>query len=155
MIKILTQIEIKASIDVCFDMASNIDIHTQTVWPYTKERAIAGTTTGMVRGGDTVTFEARHFLIRQKHTSLISNYVRPYRFVDEMLQGTFKSMRHEHEFIDLGDTTLMKDMLSFEAPLGWIGWLVERVVLKRYMTRFLNYRNEQLKILAEKYVKEQ
>ncbi|WP_338044214.1 hypothetical protein [Paenibacillus oryzisoli] len=73
-------------------MASDIDIHTQTVWPHTKERAIAGTTSGMVRGGDTVTFEARHFLIRQKHTSLISNYVRPYHFVDEMLRGTFKSM---------------------------------------------------------------
>ncbi|CAN7677776.1 SRPBCC family protein [Paenibacillus sp. LjRoot56] len=155
MIKILTEIEIEASIDVCFDMATNIDIHTQTVWPHTKERAIAGTTTGMIREGDTVTFEARHFLIRQKHTSLISNYVRPYRFVDEMLQGTFKSMRHEHEFIDLGDRTLMKDTLSFEAPLGWVGWIVERVVLRRYMMRFLNYRNEQLKMLAEKYVKEQ
>nr|WP_216855648.1 SRPBCC family protein [Paenibacillus qinlingensis] len=135
-------------------MASNIDIHTQTVWPHTKERAIAGTTTGMIRDGDTVTFEARHFLIRQKHTSLISNYVRPNRFVDEMLQGTFKSMRHEHEFIDLGDRTLMKDTLSFEAPLGWIGWIVERVVLRRYMMRFLNYRNEQLKILAEKHAKD-
>ena len=150
MIKVSTEIEIEATIDVCFDMARNIDIHTQTVWPHTKERAIAGTTTGMIGGGETVTFEARHFLIRQRHTSIISNYVRPYHFVDEMLQGTFKSMRHEHEFIDLGNRTLMKDTLCFEAPLGWLGWMVERVVLKNYMKRFLQYRNEQLKILAEK-----
>lgn len=150
MIKVSTEIEIEATIDVCFDMARNIDIHTQTVWPHTKERAIAGTTTGMIGGGETVTFEARHFLIRQRHTSIISNYVRPYHFVDEMLQGTFKSMRHEHEFIDLGNRTLMKDTLCFEAPLGWLGWMVERVVLKNYMKRFLQYRNEQLKILVEK-----
>lgn len=150
MIRISTEIEVAATIDVCFDMARNIDIHTQTVWPHTRERAIAGTTTGMIGGGETVTFQARHFLIRQKHKSLISNYVRPYHFVDEMLQGTFKSMRHEHEFIDLGNSTLMKDTLCFEAPLGGIGWLVERVVLKRYMKRFLNYRNKQLKILIEK-----
>lgn len=150
MIKVSTEIEIEATIDVCFDRARNIDIHTQTVWPHTKERAIAGTTTGMIGGGETVTFEARHFLIRQRHTSIISNYVRPYHFVDEMLQGTFKSMRHEHEFIDLGNRTLMKDTLYFEAPLGWFGGMVERVVLKNYMKRFLQYRNEQLKILVEK-----
>ncbi|MDR6549877.1 SRPBCC family protein [Paenibacillus qinlingensis] len=150
MITIVTEIEIEAPIEICFDMASNIDIHTQTVWPHTKERAIAGTMRGLISGGETVTFEARHFFIRQKHTSLISNYVRPYHFVDEMLQGTFKSMRHEHEFIDLGNRTLMKDTLCFEAPLGWIGWVVERVVLKNYMRRFLMYRNHQLKILIEK-----
>lgn len=149
MIKIYTEIEIEAPIEVCFDMARNIDIHTQTVWPHTKERAIAGITTGMISGGETVTFEARHFGIRQKHKSLISAYNRPYHFVDEMLQGTFKSMRHEHEFIDLGNRTLMKDTLCFEAPMGWIGWLVERVVLRKYMLGFLEFRNARLRELVE------
>ncbi|MNV99724.1 hypothetical protein D3C71_1951230 [compost metagenome] len=103
----------------------------------------------MISGGETVTFEARHFGISQKHKSLISAYNRPYHFVDEMLQGTFKSMRHEHEFIDLGNRTLMKDTLCFEAPMGWIGWLVERVVLRKYMLGFLEFRNARLKELVE------
>jgi len=29
----------------------------------------------------------------------------------------------------------MKDTLYFEAPLGFIGWMVERLVLKAYMRR--------------------
>jgi ligand-binding SRPBCC domain-containing protein len=57
-----------------------------------------------------------------------------------------------HEFIDLGNRTLMKDTLYFEAPLGWIGWIVERIVLKDYMKRFLIYRNKQLKDIAERRV---
>ncbi|MFD0678305.1 MULTISPECIES: SRPBCC family protein [unclassified Paenibacillus] len=90
MIKVYTEIEIKAPIEVCFDLARNIDIHTETVWKHTNERAIAGITTGMIGEGDTVTFQATHFLIRQTLTSRISEYRRLYKFVDEMISGAFK-----------------------------------------------------------------
>lgn len=149
MIKVVTEIEIEAPIEVCFDLARNIDVHTQTVWKHTKERAIAGTTTGMINEGETVTFQATHFFIRQKLTSKITEYKRPYQFVDEMVRGAFKSLRHEHDFIDLGNRTLMRDTLYFEAPLGFLGWIAERIVLRDYMRRFLNHRNEQLKLIAE------
>ena len=42
-------------------MARDIDVHTQTVWKHTKEKAIAGVTSGKINHDDTVTFEARHF----------------------------------------------------------------------------------------------
>lgn len=150
MVKVITEIEIDAAIDVCFDLARNIDVHTQTVWRHTKERAVAGTTTGMINEGETVTFQATHFLIRQKLRSKITAYNRPFLFVDEMMYGAFKSLRHEHNFIDLGNKTLMRDTLVFEAPLGLLGWLAERLVLQHYMKRFLMHRNVNLKRLAEK-----
>lgn len=149
MVKVITEIEINAAIDVCFDLARNIDVHTQTVWRHTKERAVAGTTTGMINEGETVTFQATHFLIRQKLQSKITAYHRPFLFVDEMMYGAFKRLRHEHDFIDLGNRTLMRDTLVFEAPLGILGWLAERLVLQHYMKRFLMHRNENLKRLAE------
>lgn len=67
-------------------------------YEHTKEKAISGRTSGMLEDGETVTFEATHFCVRQTHTSIISEFKRPYRFVDEMVSGTFKSMRHEHAF---------------------------------------------------------
>jgi hypothetical protein len=70
-------------------MARNIDLHTKTVWSHTQERAVAGRTTGMIGKGETVTFQATHFLIRQKLTSRIIDYTRPFKFVDEMISGTF------------------------------------------------------------------
>lgn len=60
-------------------------------------------------------------------------------------------MRHEHHFSVCGDQeTCMRDILRFEAPLGVLGWTVERLILKRYMQAFLESRNEKLKAMLER-----
>jgi ligand-binding SRPBCC domain-containing protein len=140
---------IKAPIVRCFDLARDIDVHTRTVWKHTREQAVAGVTTGCIGSGELVTFEATHFGIRQRLTSKITDFNAPYLFVDETQKGAFKSLRHVHTFETHGEGTLMTDTLRFEAPLGWLGWIAERLVLKAYMTHFLDHRNEQLKQLAE------
>ncbi|WP_054957261.1 SRPBCC family protein [Paenibacillus dakarensis] len=145
MIKITTEIEILAPIHICFDFARDITLHTRTVWPHTKERAIEGVQDGMIGEGEMVTFEATHFLVRQKLSSRITEYRRPYLFVDTMTRGAFKSLKHEHHFFDLEMSTVMQDTLILEAPLGLLGKIAERAVLKTYMTRFINYRNRELK----------
>ena len=150
MVIVTTEVLIDAPLELCFDMARNIDIHTQTVWRHTKERAVAGITSGRINHGETVTFQARHFMIRQKLTSRITEYQEPYYFVDEMVKGAFKSLRHEHLFEEYNGKTLMKDRLTFVAPFGIIGWVTERLILKPYMKYFLMHRNQQLKLLAEK-----
>lgn len=68
---------IKAPLEKCFDMARNIDIHTQTT-SHTKERAVSGVTTGKIGLGESVTFEAKHFIIRQRLQSKIVDYNRPH-----------------------------------------------------------------------------
>jgi ligand-binding SRPBCC domain-containing protein len=49
--------------------------------------------------GDEVTWEARHLGIKQRLTVRITGFERPARFQDTMISGTFKSMKHDHEFI--------------------------------------------------------
>jgi ligand-binding SRPBCC domain-containing protein len=147
-----TEMLIEAPIDICFDFARNIEVHTQTVWQHTKERAIEGITEGLISEGEIVTFQATHFLIRQELTSQITEFERPYYFVDEMKKGAFKNLRHEHIFEEQNGKTLMKDKLTFEAPFGIIGWFAERMILKGYMKRFLEHRNYQLKQLVEKHM---
>lgn len=149
MITVETEVFINAPLELCFDLARDIDVHTRTVWPHTKERAVAGVTTGPIGLGETVTFEAKHLGVRQRLTSKITEYRAPAYFVDEMQRGAFKYLRHEHFFEHVEGMTLMRDRLTFAAPFGLIGWLVERVVLRRYMYNFLKDRNEQLKGLAE------
>jgi ligand-binding SRPBCC domain-containing protein len=153
MVIVNTEIRINAPIDRCFDLARNIELHTQTVWKHTKERAIDGTTKGMISEGEFVTFQATHFMIKQKLTSKIIEFKRPYYFVDEMQEGVFKSLRHEHIFEEQNGKTLMKDKLTFEAPLGIVGLITERILLKNYMKRFLEHRNYQLKLMAEENMK--
>lgn len=154
LITIRTQIEISAPIDLCFDLARDITIHTQTVWKHTKEIAIGGITAGPIGNGQTVIFQATHFRVRQTLTSKITKYEEPFMFVDEMQKGAFKTLKHIHEFKEVQGKTLMIDTLHFESLFGLLGKIVEKLILENYMKRFIEHRNDQLKKIAEEHVKE-
>lgn len=62
---------IKAPIEVCFDLERDVDIDTQTT-SITKERAVGGVTEGLLKQGDTVTWEAIHFGIKQRLTAKVT-----------------------------------------------------------------------------------
>jgi ligand-binding SRPBCC domain-containing protein len=131
-----------------FDLARSIDAHQQSA-EGTQERAIAGVTQGLIGMGDEVTWEARHFGIKQRLTVRITGFERPSRFQDIMVSGAFKSMKHDHEFIAQPPGTLMADRFEFESPFGILGRTVDRVFLGFYMRRFLVRRNQVLKRMAE------
>lgn len=139
---------IDASIERCFDLSLSVDLHTHSV-AQTHERPIAGVMSGVMRLGDTVTWEAVHFGVRQHLTTRITAYERPYQFTDEMVRGVFREMRHVHEFVPQPPGTLMVDSFAFRAPLGFLGWVVEQVILTRYMEGLLLTRNRYLKQVAE------
>lgn len=140
--------EIGAPVDRVFDLARSIDAHIQST-SSTGEKAIAGCTTGLIGMGDTVTWEARHFGIRQRLTVRITAFDRPQMFSDEMVSGAFRSMRHTHRFRTDGFGTAMSDEFEFTSPLGILGKIAERAFLTRYMTSFLETRNRALKRMAE------
>lgn len=79
----------------------------------------------------------------------ITEFQAPHYFVDEMLKGAFKSMKHRHEFKPKGDHTIMIDYFEFESPLWLLGRLVDWVFLKRYMRNFIIERNQVIKEYAE------
>jgi ligand-binding SRPBCC domain-containing protein len=84
------------------------------------------------------------------HTSLIDRYDTPHYFRDIMIKGHFRSFEHEHFFEStVGGGTLMRDRLHFAAPFPPLGWFAERLILRRYLTRFLQERNAAIKRIAE------
>ena len=135
-------------IEICFDVARSIDAHLLST-SKTGEKAIAGRLSGLCEMGDTITWEATHFGIRQRLTSEITCMEKPHFFEDRMLKGAFKSMRHEHHFVYNVDHTLMTDIFEYEIPCGVLGQLFDYVILKKYMTRFLVERNTILKQMIE------
>ena len=49
-----------------------------------------------------------------------------------MLQGPFRSMRHDHVFRSLPDgRTEMRDVFNFAAPIPVLGLVAEALVLRR------------------------
>ncbi len=139
---------IDASPERCFDLSLNVDLHQHSV-AHTHERPVAGVTSGVMKLGDSVTWEAVHFGIKQHLTSKITVYERPQRFTDEMTRGAFQEIIHVHEFTPQPSGTLMIDLFTFRAPLGILGRLAEVLFLTRYMKGLLLTRNRYLKEVAE------
>lgn len=142
---------IAAPVETCFDASRDIGLHLASA-AATGERVVAGRTTGLCELGDTMTWQARHFGIRQKLTVEISEMQYPVYFVDRMVRGAFKSMRHEHRFAPApgGSGTLMHDRFFYEVPFGLAGRLFDRLLLERHMRRFLLERNAFLQRACEK-----
>jgi len=139
---------IQAPRERVFDLARSIDAHQSTT-SHTREKAIAGTTTGLLEKDAEVTWQATHFGIRQTLKVRMTELVRPDYFQDIMLRGAFHHMRHHHHFEEINGATLMRDRFDFSAPLGLLGRLAESLFLTRYMRNFIIRRNIILKRMAE------
>jgi ligand-binding SRPBCC domain-containing protein len=139
---------IRAPRERVFDLARSIDAHQDSTGG-TEERAVAGVTRGLIGMNEEVTWEARHFGIRQRLTVRVTAFDRPKHFQDIMISGAFKRMAHDHTFSEHPAGTLMSDRFEFKSPLGILGAIVDRLFLAAYMRRFIVRRNEILKQLAE------
>lgn len=142
------EITIRASREICFDLARSVDAHIHTT-SATKEQAVGGVTSGLLSLGDFVTWRARHLGVTQELTSRITVFDRPAHFRDEMIRGVFHRLVHDHYFEDVSNGTCMIDVLDLAAPLGLLGRMAETMFLTSYMRRFLETRARALKDLAE------
>lgn len=146
--------DIFAPVERVFDLARSIDLHVATQTRH-RERAVAGTIRGLIGPGESVTWEAVHFGIRQRLTSRLAPelYDRPRRFRDSMVPGSgiFAGFDHDHIFEarESPVATRMIDVFDFRAPAGVLGRLVERLYLDRYMRRLLVERGAIIKQVAE------
>lgn len=146
--KINLKTEIKADINLVFDLARSIDLHKIST-AHTNEEAIAGKTSGLIGLHETVTWRAKHFGIIQELTSKVTACDSPTYFADEMVKGTFKRFRHVHFFTEKDGVTTMKDIFDYDSPLGFLGKLADRLFLEKYMTNLLEIRNGTIKDFAE------
>jgi ligand-binding SRPBCC domain-containing protein len=140
---LLVATRIAAPPEQCFRLSLSVDAHLQSMGR-SRERAVAGVTTGLLALGDTVTWRARHGGIPFRMTVTITEHEPPSRFVDEQVRGPFGSWRHEHRFVATAGGTSMVDEVEFASPYGVVGRVVDRLVLRRYVRRLLVARNAWL-----------
>ena len=149
MVKVIIETVIAAPPERCFDLARSIEAHCSTS-AFTSEKAVLpGKLVGLLGPGDTVTFEGRHFGVKQRLTARITAFDPPSRFVDEQVRGAFAWLRHVHEFeaVDIG--TLMRDTVEWKSPLGVLGRIADLVAVRPHLRSFLTRKQAALKELAE------
>jgi ligand-binding SRPBCC domain-containing protein len=142
------QTAIAAPVERVFDLSRSVDLHTVSA-SRTAERAVAGVTSGLIGPGQEVTWRARHFGIWQSLTVRITAFERPTHFADVMLRGAFRRMEHHHYFEQSAEGTIMRDVFTYEPPLGILGRIADVVFVRRYMRFFLIERNRVIKTTAE------
>lgn len=146
--QIILHTHIHSKIDICFDLSRSIDLHIYST-AKTKEKAIDGKISGLIGLHEFVTWEARHFGIKQKLSTKITQYNRPYHFRDEQIVGIFKSLKHDHYFEEKSGWVQMKDVFHFESPVGVLGRIFNKLILTNYLKSFLLERNRIIKDYAE------
>ncbi len=139
---------IAAPAERVFDLSRSIDVHKKSL-AHTNEQAVAGTTSGLIKQDETVTWKAKHLGKMRVLKVKISSMKIPESFTDELVSGDFKDMKHEHHFKPIQNGTLMIDLFTFESPYGAAGKLVNYVFLKRYLRKLLERRNQAIKEFAE------
>jgi ligand-binding SRPBCC domain-containing protein len=146
--RILLNCYIQAPVERCFDLSRSVELHKLSTQK-SAEEAIAGKVTGLLDLHDWVTWRATHLGFRQTLTSRITEFTYPTYFCDEMVKGAFKSFRHEHHFHPLGQGTEMKDIFTFQSPLGILGRAANHLFLTGYMKKLLTERNQVIRTFAE------
>lgn len=124
-----------------FEISLDIDAHVSSM-QQSGERAIAGTTSGTIGLGETVTWRARHFGIWFTMTAKITELEKPARFVDQQVRGPFKTFVHEHRFESVGSGCRMTDTITVGSPI--FGRLAECMFLVPYLRRLITKRNRHL-----------
>lgn len=139
---------IKAPIERVFDLARSIDLHKKSL-SHTREEAVAGITTGLINLNETVTWKAKHLGKTRFFKSKITALQKPFLFTDEMAEGDFKSLHHQHHFKQVENGTIMIDIMNFEVPYGKLGILFSKIYLTNYLKKMLELRNGIIRDYAE------
>lgn len=66
-------------------------------------------------------------------------------FVDEQRSGPYRLWHHEHHFKAVEGGTEMTDILTYQLPLGFLGKLMHRFVVKKKLDEIFAYRFEKTK----------
>jgi hypothetical protein len=76
--------------------------------------------------------------------SRIENWEPARHFVDTQVKGPYAYWRHAHEFVPLANGTLMRDVVRYRLPLGWLGSVVAGWKVESQVERIFSYRSARI-----------
>ena len=139
---------IAAPAERVFDLCRSIDLHKKSM-SHVQEEAVAGARTGLIEQDETVTWKAKHLFRTRILKVRITEMKKGLFYTNEMAEGDFKKMKHEHHFKKVDNGTILINLFSFETPYGLLGKMAEKLFLKRYFRKLLAQRVAAIKDYAE------
>lgn len=93
-----------------------------------------------MRAGTRIEYRISLHGLPLKWRTLISEWNPPFGFKDIQVSGPYKIWEHEHRFEPVAGGTVMRDIVRYELPLGFLGSLVERYWVRRDLQRIFDHR---------------
>ena len=84
------------------------------------------------------------YLIKLHWRTLITDYHKPYKFIDQQIKGPYTLWHHTHTFEEKDGGTLIKDNLKYVIPFGWIGRAIHFIYIKHDINGIFQYRHKIL-----------
>jgi ligand-binding SRPBCC domain-containing protein len=93
-----------------------------------------------------ITYFVRPLLnIPQTRVTEITHVIEPNYFVDEQRFGPYKMWHHEHTFTETEDGgVLMEDLVSYIIPFGFLGTIINKLIISNKIKKIFNYRRNVL-----------
>ena len=92
--------------------------------------------------GALISYRLRLHGIPVRWTTRIAVWEPPHRFVDVQLSGPYALWHHTHTFVPDGPDTVMRDVVRYGLPLGPLGDLAHRLLVRRDVERIFAFRRE-------------
>jgi ligand-binding SRPBCC domain-containing protein len=111
-------------------------------WLHFRISSIRGTPLDV---GTTISYRIQWLGLPITWVSRITEFERNRRFVDAQLRGPYRSWRHEHTFEERDGQTVMRDRVHYELPLGVLGRIAHRLLVRRQLCAIFDYRASQVR----------
>ena len=84
------------------------------------------------------------FGIKTTWVTEITHLIPVQYFVDEQRIGPFKLWHHQHFLESKNGGTLMTDIVTYKIPLGILGYIANRIIVKRKLKYIFDYRRNKM-----------
>ncbi|MFC6837032.1 SRPBCC family protein [Halomarina ordinaria] len=111
--------------------------------------AVAGVGDDLLSPGTSVVWQTRLLGMSVALTMRLATYNRPRHFRERMVDGPFERLIHDRFFEPEDGGTLVRDVLTFESPLGGLGEAADAIYLERFFRDGLDRLDRAVRDAAE------
>lgn len=116
----------------------------ETITPPHLNFHIEKVSTAEVQKGTLIDYSLKLYGLPIKWRTLIAEWTPPHSFIDHQIKGPYTLWDHTHRFEELGNGTLMSDIVRYKVPLKFLGRLTAGSWVTSDVKKIFQYRRETI-----------
>jgi ligand-binding SRPBCC domain-containing protein len=97
-----------------------------------------------MEAGARIEYRIRWLILPLRWITRITAWSPPRLFEDIQEKGPYRVWRHTHQFARDGEGTIVRDRVDYELPLGPLGRLAHRLVVRRQLSAIFDFRQREI-----------